>query len=467
MRNPIPILGPSAGKGDVQINPQKTYNLYTKFEGSGAKSPITLRSTEGLVKRGVSGLGGSGRSNGKLFKGREYYVIGQSLVAIDSVNIIYVIGTLSTTSARCQMVAGRNYLMIVDGSYGYTYDGTTFATITDPDFPANPTHCIYIDNFFLVNDAGTDTFYRSDFEDPTSWDALLFEVASASPDNILALATYDRNILAYGSETIQAYFNGGGSGFNFVPYSNTIQMGIAAPHSVAKTPYGVCFLAVSEDGGYGVVKFAGGAQPISNADDHDEIGGLTKVNDAIGMSYTLKGRTFYILTFPTDGVTKAFDLTNNTSFHRKSYQISRWRVNGLGFDGERALGVDYANDKIYELDADVFTEDGEIIERIRDTQIISQSNNRFSVPMLEVDAKAGVGLATGQGSDPVMGLAISRNGGVSYSGFRYKSVGKMGEYELQSVWRELGGQFRSLNTRMIYTEPTDFEIYGAYAEVLG
>lgn len=203
--------------------------------------------------------------------------------------------------------------------------------------------------------------------------------------------------------------------------------------------------------------------PESNDDDNEEIDGLSSTSDAIGSVYTRAGLTFYVLTFPAADVTKVFNIGRQLSHHRKSYGIGRWRVAGLGYTGKRVLAVDYNSDNIYELDKNTYTENGEIIECKRTTQFVANDQNSFSCTRYEVTFKRGVGLITGQGSDPKVGLAISRNG-VNFTGHRYQSMGGIGKYSNRNVWKQLGDFDAVMSTEIVYSEPTDFAITGGYAE---
>lgn len=465
----IPILGPSSEGALIQVNAQRSQNLWPRIETAGARNMITLRKIEGLKLVDSAGTGGVCRSNGVYWKGREYVVIGGSFVSIDDNDAITAEGTMLTVSGRCVIARGRDYLLIVDGTYGYHWDGTTFTsditTNSDADFPASPTHAVYMDGYFLVNESGTDNFYRSEFEDPTDWDPLIFEVAAASPDFILGLATYDRDIYALGEDTTQRYYNSGGVGFNFSPYPSVMQAGLHAPYSLVGSVYGVHGLFRTQEGGLVVATLAGSQlNPESNDDDNEEIDALSATSDAIGMVYTRQGLTFYALTFPSADVTKVFNIGKQLSHHRKSKDIGRWRVNGMGYTGKRILAFDYNNDNVYELDKDTYTENGEVIECERTTQFIAQNQNPLSCTRYEAVFKQGVGLISGQGSDPKVGLAVSRDGGKTYSGFRYQSMGGIGQYSNRNVWKQLGDFDAVMNTRIRYTEPTDFAILGGYGE---
>lgn len=474
MRETLPILGPSSGNSLVQVNPQKTVNMYVKIEQPGALSPISLRRTPGLTLIDNTDTGGVGRSNGVRWRNKEYFIIGSRLISVTDNNVITAEGVLLTNSGRCVIARGRDYLLIVDGTYGYAWDGATFTSniqSSDADFPSNPTHAVYVDGYFLVNESGTDNLYRSASEDPTDWDALLFGVASASPDNIIGLEVFGRDIIVAGEDSIQRYFNNSGTGFNFQSYPSNFELGLIAPYSLAHSAFGGTGLMHSDEGGIGVYTIAGGSMTLESTDDDaEEIASFSTVSDAFGMAFMMNNIAFYVITFPAAAVTKVFQIGRNLSHHLESRDsdsasIGRWRVSGLGYTGKRILAVDYNSDNIYLLDKDAYTENGNNLICDRYTQIVHSQGMTFSCSRYEINAKRGVGLISGSGSDPKIQLRISRDGGETYSEFRNKPIGKIGQYEKRSVYRQLGGDFVQFNTHMRYSEPTDFAIFGGNMDI--
>ena len=203
----VPFVGQQAVSRFVGVNNQATVNLIQSIKGPGAKAPVVLESAPGLVDR--SALGDGPIRTGKMMSstiraastGAELYgVYGSRLMAQTAALGNIDVGTLNTNPGRVRMARGRNFLAMVDGADGYTYDGTTFAQIVDLDFPGNtgagsPTHMLYLDGFFIVNDALTDNFFISALENPTIWNALDFEAAAVAPDNSLAMAASTSTLL--------------------------------------------------------------------------------------------------------------------------------------------------------------------------------------------------------------------------------------------------------------------------------
>jgi hypothetical protein len=52
--------------------------------------------------------------------------------------------------------------------------------------------------------------------------------------------------------------------------------------------------------------------------------------------------------------------------------------------------------------------------------------------------EAGVGKTTGQGSDPIIMLQVSKDGGHTWGNEIWVPFGKIGEYRRRAVWRRLG-----------------------------
>lgn len=76
------------------------------------------------------------------------------------------------------------------------------------------------------------------------------------------------------------------------------------------------------------------------------------------------------------------------------------------------------------------------IRWVRRTPVLSQENLRVFVSKLTLDIQTGVGLVSGQGSDPVVMFRYSIDGGYQWSNERQLSVGAIGMYLTQvQTWR--------------------------------
>jgi len=406
---------------------------------------------------------GPGRANMKVWQDDLYGISGNVFFSINPLDVVTTIGTLNTSAGWCVIAVGRAYIMITDGTNGYTYDGTTFAVISDLDYPDDASHCAYLDSRFIINDTGTDQFYISAAEDPTSWSALDFASAEASPDDILAFETTTKDLYLFGADTIQPYYNSGNQDFLFDPYPNTIEYGIHAKFSLARDDNGLYCLAQKVGGGLVVVHIQGfTGRAISDPDITWTINQLSVTNDAIGAIYDMKGENYYILTFPSADITYAFNLQTSLPHRLKTYGIGRHRVLGYGSLGGRQFGMDYDNGKLYELDFDNYTEDGEVIERYRRSQVIHNNNHMVIYDQVVIDIESGVGNT--DDPDPVIQLRYSDDGANTWSSWLNRSMGKIGEHTTRCIWRRLG----SSRGRVFEFRVTDKVLAGiidAYADV--
>ena len=401
------------------------------------------------------------------FDGKMYGVSGAELLSVDVNESVVSIGTLDTSGGRVSIREGRNHIALVDGVSGYTYDGTTFAKITDPDFPSNPTHITYLDGCFIVNSENSDQFNISANEDPTAWSSLDFATAAADPDDAEGCIATNANLYLIGSRTTQVYFNSGNLDFPFEVYPNgVLEVGIMAPHSLARAEDNLFMLARTREGGPIVVAVSNFSVSVISDDPglNWEVDNYTIVDDAIGYAYKQAGNTFYVLTFPAEDKTFVYHLEQAMWHERKGYGIGRWRANTHGFFNNKHWAGDFSTGVLYSLDHNTYKDDAQVIERIRETQVLHERRRRIQVDEIEVEFAPGVGLTTGQGSDPQAMLRFSIDGGKTWSNELWRGIGKVGEFENRSVWRQLGVGFQ-FNFELKVTDPVPVTVIGAYANI--
>jgi len=167
-----------------------------------------------------------------------------------------------------------------------------------------------------------------------------------------------------------------------------------------------------------------------------------KLSDAVAYTYRLEGHEFYVVTFPSIDLTWVYDLTtkawhkwlswdNQTGYHRH-------RSNCGAFFGNYYLVGDYENGKIYQLNNEVYTEDGKTIRRLRRCPHLVSDLQRQYFAEMQIQFQPGVGLQTGQGYDPQSMLRWSSDGGSTWSNEHWVTIGKVGKYNNRAIWRRLG-----------------------------
>ena len=466
----IPIVGGHSKSRHATVNAQETLNLMTGIPGQGGKSQAILQSVPGLTNQGVAGDGACRSPNLVNWNGALYGVWGSKFVRISSTTGVTEIGTLTDTSSnRVRIARGRNYIALVDGIKGYSYDGTTFAEITDVDFPAKqspagvPTHIIYLDGFFIVNDANTDDFYISALEDPTSWNALDFEAAAVAPDNALAIAASTSILYIVGDETLQLYYNSGDPDFPYdIILNATQEVGIDAPQTIAESDAGVFYLATTPEGGRFVYQVIGQqGRKITNEDQDDELAGID-VSSAYGFIYNQAGKSFYVMQLNPNTPTWVYNITAGVWEKRAAADGLAWRIAGAGKLGSDNLGGSRSAATYFKFDLSVYRDDTTDIIRRRRSIVFHKTNQLIDYFELIIDCEPGVGLVSGQGSDPLLRLRYSDDGGNSWSSQLTASIGRQGEKKARAIFRRLGAS-RNRIFEIEYAEPTAFAIIAAYA----
>jgi hypothetical protein len=85
---------------------------------------------------------------------------------------------------------------------------------------------------------------------------------------------------------------------------------------------------------------------------------------------------------------------------------------------------------------------------------------------MQLDCETGVGLVTGQGSDPQAMLRWSDDGGHTWSSEHWKSMGAIGKFGKRTIWRRLGATMK-IRDRVYEVSGTDpVRIYIMGAELL-
>jgi hypothetical protein len=99
---------------------------------------------------------------------------------------------------------------------------------------------------------------------------------------------------------------------------------------------------------------------------------------------------------------------------------------------------DYANGKIYKLDKDNYTDDGQQVRRLRRAPHLVADFQRQYFDELQIQFQPGLGLSTGQGDNPQAMLKWSDDGGSTWSNEHWVTIGAIGRYANRAIWRRLG-----------------------------
>lgn len=418
---------------------RRLINLYVERNTEGSKDSASLIGTPGFAAFATP----AGINRGKWNMGGVMYSVnGSTLNEVAADGTLTARGTLSTAVGRVSMRDNGVQLCIVDGTKGYIYTPSTavFVQITDPDFENGATFVSFMRGHFIINKPDTGQFYISSAYDGLLWDALDFATAEGAPDDIVRHEVSHQLLWLFGENTTEIYYYSGDVDFPLdVMEGAFLEVGCIAPWTVAKFDNSIAWLGQdNESGGMMVYRAEGyNARRISDHAVEFAIDSYATVTDAVGFAYKEEGHAFYVLAFPTEGKAWFYDAATDMWHERESDQGRWWGDDHVWCYGKHYIG-DYRSGNIYRLAHDIYTDNGTTIIRDLYTNHLNSEEDWLKAKSLELVTERGVGLVTGQGSDPQAMMRISRDGSNTWGPEQWRSMGKIGKYKNRAKWNRLG-----------------------------
>jgi hypothetical protein len=472
-----PILGQSYVARSVNAADARMVNLFAEVLSEG-KEAAFLQRAPGLRKLATVGFGPiRGLWAFSNDDGTGFVVSGTELYKIDNSYTATKIGNVSGTGPVSMADNGTQLFIACGGpSYIYNKDTNAFGQITDADFPGALT-VAYLDGYFVFNEPNSQKMWVTQLLDGTSIDPLDFASTEGAPDGLLAVSSNFREIWAFGTNSIEVWYDTGASDFPLQRIQGAFnELGLAAAFSVAKVDNGLFWLG-RDRRGQGIVYRANGyaGERISTHAVEWQIQQYADLTDAIAYTYQQDGHSFYVLIFPSANTTWVYDLATQAWHERAGWTngaFTRHRSNcQMAFNHEIVVG-DFENGNIYAFDLDDYSDNGGIQKWMRSWRALGPGKNdlkRTAQHTLQLDIDSGVGLNTGQGSDPQVMLRWSDDGGHTWSNEHWASIGKIGEYYRRVFWRRLGMtlKLRDRVYELSGTDPVKIAIMGAELHASG
>lgn len=467
----IPFVGGYNEARSANASIQRTVNCYLEMDQGNPRVPVALYGTPGVTLRVT--LGTSPVRGGIKMGSLCYWVGGNTVYKMDEDYAATSLGTIGTSSGEVGLATNGTQILLVDGAKGYIVTSSAVTEITDADFPSGVKRCAYQDGYFLVTgkDDSQSFWWNEVANEGSGWNGLDFASAEGSPDNTVGIISDHREVWLFGAETSEVWMNTGDADSLFQRSGNTyIEQGIAAAGTARAMNNTIYWLGNGKDG-RGIVFRAEGYNPvrISTHALEQAMRGYSTIADAFAFTYQIDGHSFYVLVFPTADKTWFYDAATNEWFEWVWRDPSdntehRHRANCCVFFNEKHLVGDWETGEIYSLEMDVYDDAGDAILRQRVTQTMSEDGARLFFEELLIDMETGVGLASGQGSDPMLMLDYSNDNGHSWSTVKQKSMGLQGEYGRRVKFGPTGAA-RDRVWRIACTDPVKFALFGASARV--
>ena len=360
--------------------------------------------------------------------------------------------TTQTTATAATAISGQSYTVsasqtvastAMNTSTGQTMYGLNWSVLpsTDGAF-SSATSVDIVDNYFVYNRPDTQQFGASAALSPIS-SSLSFASKDGAPDDLVSLIVDHREVYLLGEVSSEVWIDAGTSPFPFqrIPGTST-QHGIAAKFSLARLGNSFAYLSRNIRGQAQIVQMNGYVP--TRISTHAVENSLTNqtVSDAIAWTYQLEGHEVYVISFPSINLTWCYDVASGM-WHKWLYtnnlgQYERARGNCcVQFQGLVMVG-DYSNGKIYKLDLNNYTDDGQLVRRLRRAPHLVADFQREYFDELQIQFQPGVGNSTGDGVNPQAMLRWSDDGGSTWSTEHWTSIGLMGKYKNRAIWRRLG-----------------------------
>jgi len=470
MRMPIPFgraFNPGRSKA---AGLQSLVNLYGEpVEGEGRTDFVCY----GTPGRALFSTIGAGTVRGQISALNVLYaVVGSTLYRITNSGTATALGTIEGT-LPVDMAFNGGQIDIVAEAKSYYFDVLTNA-LTEHSGAGfeQASSCTSIASYTImsVNNSGR---FRWRLINDTTWPVLNFATAESESDNLVAVRAVANDVALLGTNTVEWWGPTGNAGADAFAKTATAaaNTGCAARDTATVVDSGLMW--VGRDGGAGGVSVyrAEGYAPrkVSPPEVDNYLEQVSDLSTLSAFAYQQRGHLFYVLTYPQEW-TLAWDISTNLWSYRKT---GSWPMGAEplgGWDaatfatayGKQIVGG--ADGNLHQLMADQYTENNAGIVREATSAQLSHDGRRAFMSRLELDIEAGVGLVTGQGSDPLVMACWSDDGGRTWTNPRTAQMGPAGHNRFRAIWHACGS-YRNRIIRFRVSDPVKTVFLGAWADV--
>ena len=467
---PVP-LGFPLGKGRSTVaGMQSLVNLYGEPVDGDGKVQMAYYTTPGRVA--FATIGG-GAVRGQINTSSQHYaVVGTQLYKVNSDGTSSALGEIEG-SERVDMSYNGQQIVIVAELKSYTYDVTTLtlAEIADGDFEQASSTCA-LASYSIVARKNTGQFAWSSLIDATAWDPLDFATAEGEPDNLVAVRRRGNEVVLLGTNSVEVWGLTGDASAPFQRVSTSaVTIGCVSRDSALLVDNGLVW--VGRDGyagGVSVYRMEGYTPKKISGPNEDllleAVSTLTTLNAFV---YQKAGHQFYVLNSPGEW-TIAWDVLSGQWGYRRTGEFTMgaeptggWNATTFALNGQKQIvGSDDGN--LYSLDHGTLTDAGSMLVREITTPQLFAGGEFRTIDLLTVELETGVGLISGQGSNPQIMLSYSKDGGRTWCAPRQASMGTQGKYRTIVNWTRLG-RAKDIMFKFRVTDPVTTAITLAYAEI--
>lgn len=467
------FIGGYSTSRTINLDCQDLVNWYVEYASSrGAKVPKGLMPTPGYASYCTLGAS-AGAVKAQFYQNdRHFAVSGGVLWEIDSSGVETNRGVVAVDGDPASICASPTQLLIISAGQGYifTLATNTLTLITSAYFPVNAVMGEYILGRFVAIGSGSVSFYNSSLNDGLTW-SVNPNTKSSTSDNLLAIKQVNNDLWLIGELNTEIWYVTGDATVIYAQRQGAQpKIGSNAPFSVVPLDNGL-FLQGSDENGFGVVLRSSGYGyiKISPPELDTVLQGYPGLANTIGSAVQINGHAQFQLYFPDANVTWRFDIATN-QWYKAMYwnavlgQFEAYKgMNHVAAFGKHIIGSRETG-VLYELSDSYYTDAGDTIRRLRRAPHLSNMQEETFYNSIQIDVQPGVGLATGQGSNPIIMLRYSIDGGHNWSDVLELTAGQIGETKWEAkVWRL--GSSKDMVFEITTTDPVPWYILQALLDV--
>jgi len=270
----------------------------------------------------------------------------------------------------------------------------TVTKITDVDYPGNASRTVvgtaaHMDGYAFVMDS-TGTIWNSDVNSASSWGASSSIQANSYPDLGKGIIRKGDKIMAFGSESIQFFFNAGnptGSPLQRIE-SMTVKVGCVGSDAITQLSNDVYWAGSSPEGGISIYGFTDGIQRISSP-EIDRILILAGASNISLSSLKIYGRSFIVVNAST--VTFVYCVEERL-WHQWTSTTPLWsKCAGVSAGNEQvtySISSLSTSGKVYVINPSsyVYADDGVTFTATAQSGLMGSGRNRISYYDIELIA---------------------------------------------------------------------------------
>lgn len=335
------------------------------------------------------------------------------------------LGTLADSVNNVPSFAGDGIdeILIANGGTMRRYDGA-LADVSFPD-AAGVRGVTFIAGLFVAVRASSGRFYWSAVNDGSSWDALDFATAESKGDQLLAAVAIGDVLWLLGQESIEAWIVTGDANLPFRKITDRgYSVGVISSGAVHQLQGRLCW--VGND-----------ARPYMDGQSIADEGLAERIRASSAVrcfGFTYQGHSIFCIRI--DAGTWGYDLATGSWLRFTTYERANWRVLTAFTKGYTVyLGDDELN-TIWTFGGG--EEAGSPIQCVF-SAVVPVNGAPMMIDSVGLFANFGrTVIMQGQGEEPFIEMRVSRNEGKSWSDWRPKTLGRIGEYRKRVRWNRCG-----------------------------